>query len=75
MEAGRGRRAAVIFCAVLVTLTTFTTAGCDIEQLGGDALEAAKVLPGPGGVAETGFLSLLSMDMEEDFVMGSPPAE
>lgn len=75
MEAGRGRRAAGIFCAVLVTLVTFTTAGCDLEGLGGDALEAAKLLPGPGGVANTVFGGLLSMDVEEDFVMGSPPAE
>ena len=74
MEAGRGRRAAVALYAVLVILTTFTTAGCDLGRLGGEDLEAAKSLPDLGGVADAFLHRSLSMDVEEDedFDLGLP---
>ena len=73
MEAKRGRTVITALFVLLLAATSVATTGCDLTKVGGADPSVYRAVSELPGLSSSYFYGLLSMDVEEDFGIGSPP--
>ena len=73
MEAKRGRTVVTALFVLLLAATSVAITGCDLTKVGDADPSVYRTVSVLAGLSNSYFHGLLSLDVEEDFGIGSPP--